>query len=753
MTSEPPEKAAGALLPPLGKEVAGALAEVERLLSAGELRRAQEELQWLRQPLVADPTRKGELEAVERRLREVGELRVQADCRLRDHLQRGQFFMKGFQYAQAIRSWESQPDLLEHEEVRSRLALARGQLERLEAGIARIKAHLEAREPEAALVELAKAHPLDPENALLWNFEKTAEALLVQKQVTALKAQAMVTLEAGDYEAALPVLSRIAELSRHIVTVRWLRGVREESIRKLLADLERNLEKGDRAAVERQFRWIFRLNAAEGHFDQEIERLRRDHGLDVLGPAAPAPAAAPVQAPLLVREAGGGRGALRRKLWKRPPSRGLIMAPLALVLLSSAGHEVYNQIQIARADGLRSAGRFAEAEAVLERTRLVLIAPSRKVTLGRRIALESALAQSREALARRSWSRAESRMAAAMEASRQLPGALKEIGFALDHWRDCVLALARGGNLPEAWNGFEVLQRVERREEAGGRAEDRAGYEFVLKAGRAFLDRGGLSEALAAARRAERHPLVTPEAARLLTDIHAQMLTQARRAASSGELDRAPGLYKLLENSFPEFPIDVETTLRGVEFTRAVQAATRALERGETEQAREEYGRALELRPEGEEPLHNLRRLRERLAGPQPGAGGSPVPLTGRSDLAEPAAVASKGPRLRLPRGPQEVLTRSLYHGNLRCSWSAWRDPLEPERSLVIQGKATLQGGEQASAVGDLRIGLVLLSPSCAPVAGELVKVGLLLPGASQDFQVRLPLTGADWLQVGLTLP
>jgi hypothetical protein len=146
------------------------------------------------------------------------------------------------------------------------------------------------------------------------------------------------------------------------------------------------------------------------------------------------------------------------------------------------------------------------------------------------------------------------------------------------------------------------------------------------------------------------------------------------------------------------------------------------------------------------------------------GRGAAVLPSSGAS-LEEAAATASRGSRVHLPRysegaseeasekASEKALTRSIYYRHLRGSWSLARDPLDPAKMLLLEGRVALEGGEDAPAMGDVRIGVLLSNGRGLPVAGDLVKVPLLLPGGSQEFQFRLPAADAESIQVGITAP
>src|SRR5262245_1208703 len=164
---------------------------VEELILWGSWERAREELLRIRTSLPGDAGLGLELELIDRRIKEVSELSQMTDTRLRDHLERGQFYFNNFEYSAAVRLWLSDPELSQAEEVKARIAFAQGLIERLEVEVAKVRAYLDHGDPEAALAALAAVKNLDTKRSRLWSLERNAQNLLNQKRVDALKSQVL----------------------------------------------------------------------------------------------------------------------------------------------------------------------------------------------------------------------------------------------------------------------------------------------------------------------------------------------------------------------------------------------------------------------------------------------------------------------------------------------------------------------------------------------------------------------------------
>jgi len=821
--SRPDESAKWPSDPPkVESNIAEARRQVEALVLAGNLKGAQEAIEAIVETLSHQPGRRSELEAVKRRLQEVSELRIMTDTRLRDHLERGQFYLNRFQYADAIRAWRSDPFLAKQDAVLSRIAFAKAQIDQLEAGVAQVKARINAGDPEGALADLERLKCLDPESTVLWNLKKSAENLQVQKQASSLKDQALRLLEQEDYEAAVTILARIGETSQNIGTVRWLKGVRKETVMKLLAQVEPAIAGGDRARAEKLFRWISRINASDGEFDKEVERLRRDFGLTgvsqgcdhprpapvrsaapvelglaeeewsqeslreaakspapraapgldsgtdrerVSGPrATPLPGAAPnggpsagsgALAPWLPAKAGALRGSPPPHSRRGVP-KALLAALAAVVLLSLLGLEAFSQYQLASADRLRAAGKFFEASQALDRAEYTFFSRKTAHALRRDVEFQSAHSRGQEALVRRNWPQAEEALLEAIKLLHQKPEGRGELEAALNYLREDVTALASRGSLREAWNAYDLLQRLEAHELLAGRGSGSDAYTFTLTIGRTFLSRGGFTEALTAAKRAQRHPLATAEVSKFLDEIRDHVARTVEETVDRDDFGQAQSNYRFLETHFQEAKELRERLLRLVDFGLAAHGAAQAADAGDLQQAMDLYEKALRIRPEGEMAIIKLRFAKNRIeklhASPPPPS--APTPAQDAAILTEAIEVASQGSYSRLPRRPEETVSQQFNHGYLQGGWTVMRDPSRPGDSILITGRLSLPSGSFLDPVGNVRIGFILTPRrGRTPLAGDVVKVPLLLPGQSHDFEVRLSASGAEMVQVGLDVP
>ncbi len=815
--------------PSVESNIAEARRQVEALVLAGNLKGAQEAIEAIVESLSQQPSRRSELEAVKRRHQEVSELRIMTDTRLRDHLERGQFYLNRFQYADAIRAWKSDALLAKQDAVLARIAFAKAQVDQLEAGVVQIKAKIAAGDPEGAIADLERLRPLDPESTVLWHLKKSAENLQVQKQASSLKDQALRLLEQQDYEAALPILARIGETSQHIGTVRWLKGVRKETVQKLLAEVEPAIAAGDRSRAEKLFRWISRINAADGEFDKDVERLRRDFALTGIpsggetarpAPVRPVTPAAPPElgldekewsqeglretekspaataapgldhgtdragreraaagpraasnlgaAPIGGQSSGPGAGAAwlpaKAGALRGSPAPGgrrgtpklLIGGLAAVLLLFLAGLEAFSQYQLHTADRLRAAGKFEEACRALERAEYTFFSRRTAHALRRDVEFQSAHARGREALVRRNWVQAEEALLEALRLLRQRPEGRGEVDAALNYLREDVASLASRGSLREGWNAYDLLQRLETQELLVGRGNSQDAYTFTVAIGKTFLSRGGFTEALTAAKRAQRHPLATAEASKLLNEIRDQVARAVEEAVDRDDFGQAQSNYRFLETHFQEAKELRERLLRLVDFGLAAHGAATAADGGDLQQAIESYEKAYRIRPEGELAIIKLRYAKNKIeklhASPRTPA--APAPAEDEASLTEAIEVASQGSFSRLPRRPEETVSQQFNHGYLQGGWTVMRDPARPGDTLLITGRVALPSGSFLDPVGNVRIGIIVTPRrGNTPLAGNVVKIPLLLPGQSHDFEVRLSATGAEMVQVGLDVP
>jgi tetratricopeptide (TPR) repeat protein len=729
---------------------------IEELILWGSWERAREELFKMRSSLVGDPRSSLDLELIDRRIKEVGELSGMTNSRLRDHLERGQFYFNNFEYSSAVRLWLSDSELSECEEVKSRVAFAQGLIERLEVEVTRIKSHLDRSDPEAALAALAAVKNLDPKRSRLWSLERNAQNLLTQKRVDALKSQVLDLLAKGDQEGAVTLLAWIGELSQHILTVRWIRRIREEMVQKLTPEFERCLGAADVQGAEKIYRWVQRLNS-EGVFDGEVERLRRLlSGLPPAAPNAEPPRLGPIQpqifqispqeAPLAPAPAPAARRF--RVSWAF-----LSGAAGAVLLIALVVHQTLCLIHVRSAERLSRAEQWEEAEKEVAGARGFLLGGSRVEALRKQIVFRRSLDHARDSLRRRSWQRLEEETLAAAGSAEGIAGAETEIRFILEEWKKSLLGQAQSGDSVECCAGFDRLEKVEKRL-GESRPGEEARYGLALNLARALIARGRYAEAISLTRRAQTSAPSTPEAAELLGELRSVVREAAEQATSDGKFDEARELYRLLNSQFPAIPADRDSNLRRLEFLKTLLSGKQALEGRDLREAEAALEKALDLKPGDaeaqkrlEELVAGIAKLRGRSAGP-----GDRGDAPARADLAEAVAVAGHGYRIRVPAELTEVLSGSLYGNNLRGQWILKRDPSEPQK-LLLDGKVILAAGEWISPVGDLRIGVLYLNDRGEAVTGQVTKIPLLLPGAGQEFQFKLPAGGSGTLQVGIGSP
>src|SRR2546425_10546785 len=86
---------------PAGPDVASLRRRAEEFVLLSSYERAREDLVKIQRILLETPHSELDLMALNQRIQEVSELATLSDARLREHLERGQFYFNNLEYAQA----------------------------------------------------------------------------------------------------------------------------------------------------------------------------------------------------------------------------------------------------------------------------------------------------------------------------------------------------------------------------------------------------------------------------------------------------------------------------------------------------------------------------------------------------------------------------------------------------------------------------------------------------------------------------